>query len=111
MEILLSIKDIFILVGFVFSFAGGYFTLKVQSKSNKENIDDFKDFKDFVYKELKEIDKKCDEMIKEKIARSAFVPIELYQSERKNLTDSIKEIKDQNSKIIDMFTNFVGGKK
>lgn len=110
MEFVFGAKELVYIIGFIFSFAGGYFTLKFQTKNNKENIDDFKSFKEFVYKELKEIDKKCDEMIKEKIARDSFVSIELYQSERKHLTESVKEIKDQNSKILEMITKFIGAK-
>jgi len=111
MEVSLSLKEFFFVLGFIFSFAGGYWTLKLQGKSASEKLDDFKTFKEFVYKELKEIDSKCDEMIKEKSARESFVSIELYQSERKHLTESVREIKEQNSKILDMMTKFIGGSK
>ena len=110
MEFVFGVKELMYIIGVVFSFAGGYFTLKFRTENSKKSEADFKTFKEFVYKELRQIDKKCDEMIKEKIARDSFVSIKLYESERKHLTESVKEIKEQNQKILEMITKFIGAK-
>lgn len=96
-----ALKDFIWLITVVFSFAGGYFALKFQTKNNQEKIDDFKHFKEFVYTELKQIDKKCDEMMKEKLARDTFVSVELYKAEMKHLNEVVAEIKVQNTKILE----------
>ncbi len=110
MEFAFGLKELFWIVTLIFSFAGGYFTLKLQSKDNSEKLEDFKVFKNFVYKELKEIDKKCDEMIREQTARSTFVSIELYKSEQQHLKETVGEIKEQNTKIMEILTKISGGK-
>lgn len=109
MEFIFTLKDFIWMITLIFSFAGGYFTLKFQSKNNKDNIEDFKSFKEFVYKELKGIDRKCDQMMEEQLARATFVTLDVYQSEMKHLNETVKEIKEQNTKIIDLITRSLGG--
>ena len=109
MEFTFGFKEIFMIIGFVFSFAGGYWTLKFQSKNNKERLEDFKAFKEFVYTELRNIDRKCDEMIKEATARDSFVSVELYKSERQQIKETVGEIKEQNTKIMEMLSKLIGG--
>lgn len=60
MEFTFGFREVFMIIGFVFSFAGGYFTLKFQTKNNKEKNEtaalSIKELKEFVYKELKEME-------------------------------------------------------
>lgn len=78
MEFTFELKEFLTILGFIFSFASGYFTLKFQSKNNKEKAEDTKtnldNFKEFVYKEVKEIKDGLHKMLEKDEAERKYLP-------------------------------------
>ncbi|PLY04884.1 MAG: hypothetical protein C0625_15340 [Arcobacter sp.] len=78
MEFIFGIKDFLYTVALIFSFAGGYFTLKIQSKYNKEKAEDTRSslekFKDFIYDEIKDIKEDLHKMLEKDEAERRYLP-------------------------------------
>lgn len=51
-------------------------------------------------KKIEILEEKCNEMMKETLARETFVPIELYKNEVHHLNKTLDEVKKQNIEIL-----------